>query len=115
LTKVFDYIGGKEGLVKDVSEFADKYLTGVDYSGPGIPQYASGTTFHPGGPAIVGEQGLEVIDLHRGASVTPIMGGNNIGTSIGNQNIHINVTGGWDAREMANKIVRELRFLGISI
>ncbi len=36
-----------------------------------IPAYASGTAFHPGGPAIVGEKGPELVMLPRGASVLP--------------------------------------------
>lgn len=34
-----------------------------------IPAYASGTSFHPGGLALVGEKGPELINLSRGASV----------------------------------------------
>lgn len=34
--------------------------------------YAAGTSYHPGGLAIVGEQGPELLDLPRGASVTPM-------------------------------------------
>lgn len=35
------------------------------------PRYATGTNFHPGGRAIVGENGPEVIDLPRGSRVYP--------------------------------------------
>lgn len=35
------------------------------------PRYATGTNFHPGGRAIVGENGAEVIDLPRGSRVYP--------------------------------------------
>lgn len=38
---------------------------------PRIPKYAAGTDGHPGGPAIVGEQGREMVFLPRGASVVP--------------------------------------------
>jgi len=34
--------------------------------------YAEGTPFHPGGLAIVGEEGPELLDLPRGTSVTPL-------------------------------------------
>lgn len=37
----------------------------------GVPQYATGTRYHPGGPAIVGERGREMINLPRGSQVTP--------------------------------------------
>jgi tape measure domain-containing protein len=36
-----------------------------------VPSYASGTGAHPGGPAIVGEQGPELVFLPRGAAVAP--------------------------------------------
>lgn len=35
------------------------------------PRYATGTNFHPGGHAVVGENGPEVIDLPRGSRVYP--------------------------------------------
>lgn len=38
---------------------------------PGLPQYRYGTNFHPGGKAVVGENGPEVVDLPRGAKVQP--------------------------------------------
>ena len=37
-----------------------------------LPKYASGTDYHPGGLAIVGEREPEVVNLPRGASVTPM-------------------------------------------
>lgn len=36
-----------------------------------IPAYARGTSFHPGGRALVGEEGPEVVDLPRGSRVFP--------------------------------------------
>jgi hypothetical protein len=38
---------------------------------PKIPGYAGGTNFHPGGLALLGEQGPEVVDLPRGSRVYP--------------------------------------------
>jgi hypothetical protein len=37
----------------------------------GLPAYRYGTNFHPGGMAIVGEDGPEVVQLPRGAAVQP--------------------------------------------
>lgn len=37
-----------------------------------VPQYARGTNYHPGGPAIVGELGPELVDLPEGAQVLPM-------------------------------------------
>lgn len=36
-----------------------------------IPKYAGGTNFHPGGLAIVGEKGPELVNLPRGSQVIP--------------------------------------------
>jgi len=36
-----------------------------------VPLYASGTDWHPGGQAWVGERGPELVNLPRGSSVTP--------------------------------------------
>lgn len=36
-----------------------------------VPQYATGTDFHPGGLALVGERGPELVSMPRGARVTP--------------------------------------------
>jgi hypothetical protein len=43
---------------------------GDNFAG-GIPFYASGTDFHPGGLAVVGERGAELVNLPRGAQVIP--------------------------------------------
>jgi tape measure domain-containing protein len=40
-----------------------------------VPGYANGTTNHPGGPAIVGEKGPELLNLPSGSSVTPLEAG----------------------------------------
>lgn len=59
-----------------------------------IPRYATGTAFHPGGGAIVGENGPEYIDLPRGSKVytnaqlSALWGKG--GTEIGTINIHPN-------------------------
>jgi hypothetical protein len=38
---------------------------------PQVPQYARGTSYHPGGLAIAGERGRELLNLPRGSRVTP--------------------------------------------
>jgi hypothetical protein len=37
----------------------------------GLPSYENGTNFHPGGLAMVGEQGPEILNLPRGSQVIP--------------------------------------------
>ncbi len=51
-----------------------------DVGGLLFPKYATGTDFHPGGLAIVGEKGPELVNLPRGSQVIPnpdlpVMGG----------------------------------------
>lgn len=56
-----DWVAGKLGAGSPIPHF-----------GLGrIPSYAAGTDSHPGGPAIVGERGRELVMLPRGASVLP--------------------------------------------
>jgi hypothetical protein len=43
-----------------------------------VPYYQHGTAFHPGGPAVVGEAGPEMLNLPRGTGVTPGGGGTTI-------------------------------------
>jgi hypothetical protein len=43
---------------------------GDNFAG-GIPFFASGTSFAPGGPSIVGERGPELVNLPRGSQVIP--------------------------------------------
>lgn len=69
-----------------------------------IPQYATGTLNHPGGFAIVGERGPELVKLQRGAQVIPaqdtmrmlVPGGSPVGgAQIGELHIHPNAQQ-WD-------------------
>lgn len=46
-------------------------LFGKGFLAPKIPGYANGTNFHPGGMAIVGEKGPELLNLPRGSQVIP--------------------------------------------
>ncbi len=47
-----------------------RFFGGEESQSPAtVPAYASGTSYHPGGPAIVGEQGPELVNLPRGSSV----------------------------------------------
>jgi hypothetical protein len=61
-------------LLFPASGMAKGALTGLR-AFVGMPGYASGTNFAPGGLAVVGERGPEVINLPRGSRVTP-NGGN---------------------------------------
>ncbi|MDP3550606.1 MAG: hypothetical protein Q8R81_09435 [Novosphingobium sp.] len=43
----------------------------TNINAPRIPAYAGGTSFHPGGLALVGERGPEIVSMPRGSSVYP--------------------------------------------
>ncbi len=64
-------IGGKGVNIKAVQEVKFDTPKEAQPILGDMPQYATGTDFHPGGPAIVGEKGPELINLPRGSQVTP--------------------------------------------
>ncbi|MCK1684241.1 hypothetical protein IVA87_33865 [Bradyrhizobium sp. 147] len=77
-----------------------------------FPQFAGGTDYAPGGPAIVGENGPEIVNLPRGAQVIPNdiarqMGGNGVSVPI---NITMDARGADNAAEARiNRQLAELR------
>ena len=62
-------LSGVSGLLGKFFSPKDTFLDGL-LSGP-LKGYASGTDNAPGGPAMVGEEGAEIVNLPRGSSVTP--------------------------------------------
>lgn len=85
---IFGKSGGTGGF-GDFASFFGKMLSGA---------FASGTNFAPGGMALVGERGPEIVNLPRGASVTP---NNKIGGNV--ISINVNVPGG-TSRASADQI-----------
>ena len=89
-------------------------ITGIDTSGTisGIPGFANGTSFAPGGLAWVGERGKELVNLPRGAQVIPNSELNGIG---GRTEIHRptfnfpGITTAREAREAAGQAARRYR------
>ena len=76
-----------------ISEFFERAKFG------GISTFAHGTSFAPGGPAVVGERGPELVNLPRGAQVTP---SNRTTNNVSFGNINITNTGGsLDAEEVS--------------
>jgi hypothetical protein len=68
---------------------------GAGTGGLSFPMFASGTDFAPGGLAIVGEKGPELVNLPRGSQVVPnsqlgAMGGGNINVPV---TVNIDATG----------------------
>ena len=57
-----------ETYIANLKKIPGEITTRVTTVG-GMRQYASGTSYHPGGVALVGEQGPEIVDLPRGSKV----------------------------------------------
>lgn len=51
--------------------YLSKGLSGLTSAITGVPGFAGGTNFAPGGLAVVGERGPELVNLPRGSRVTP--------------------------------------------
>lgn len=64
-----------------------------------IPKYADGTNYHPGGMAIVGERGPELVNLPRGSQVIP---NESMGTRI------TNIFHGYDASQISSTINNQI-------
>lgn len=89
-----------------------QYIVDVEGQLPGVPsvpRYATGTDYHPGGLAVVGESGPELVNLPRGARVYPTGGG-----GAGAANITININGAIDPSVTANMVMQRLRDQGIA-
>lgn len=76
----------------------------------GIPGFAKGTNFAPGGVALVGERGPELVNLPRGSQVIP---NHELGGLGGNRSVVINMSGSFmDERSMrvaSGQMARRLR------
>lgn len=64
-----DYVRDLNKTLTDNLPFLDRKIDLSDL--PKIPRYASGTLHHPGGLALVGERGPELVSLPAGAAVYP--------------------------------------------
>lgn len=81
-------------------------------SGKAIPAYATGTSYHPGGLALVGEKGPEILNLPAGTSVTPM---SDMKSSRGNDQGYDNpgASGGIDYERLASIIVDAIEGLNL--
>src|SRR6185436_17075042 len=105
----------EEMLVKMliVGPLMKTFQTGVSgfslFSGLGLPGFASGTDFAPGGPAIINEGGRgEIVNLPTGAKVIPhdvsmrMAAGGGGAVSIGDT--HISIQGGDNSEAMIQRL-----------
>ena len=95
-----------KGLIDDVLELIKKIriprIPGLGAVGgffKGFAGYAGGIQSAPGGPALVGEEGPEIVNLKRGSSVTP----NGMGGTTVNVNFYGPVYGVDDFNEKVNQ------------
>lgn len=82
-----------------------------------IPRYARGTQNHPGGWAMVGDEGPELINMPAGSRVTPLSGMSGGSSTIIQNTFYVNGTGESVARavmDRLNLIVSQQRKLGAS-
>ncbi len=92
---IAESIFGKGGSGSFLGDLFSKIFSG----GFSMPAFAGGTSFAPGGIALVGERGPELVNLPRGSRVTPNnkLGGGNV------ISINVNVPGG-TSRASADQI-----------
>jgi hypothetical protein len=108
-------------LLDGLSKALGNFMAGMSQSGGifgtigkigatamGVPGFASGTTYAPGGLAMVGERGPELVNLPRGSRVhsagaTAAMGGTVV------QHFHVNAQGSVLAADLRN----EMQVIGI--
>jgi hypothetical protein len=70
-----DILGALESILATVAGIVDTLIrvgvikTPAAAQPSSVPTYAGGTNFHPGGLAVVGERGPELVDLPRGSRV----------------------------------------------
>lgn len=70
---VIDMWNGLSFTVPGIEVFGHK-VGGFTLSTPNLPHFAQGTNYFGGGPALVGENGPEVVNLPKGSSVTDAQG-----------------------------------------
>lgn len=80
-------------------------LGGKSWSIPDIPLLAAGGLIRGGGPAVVGDAGPELLDLPRGARVTPLPRGVTSGAGAAGGRVVLDVTG---ADEEFKRLVRRM-------
>ena len=94
-----DYVRQADEIIRETESMIDKFnaldgkqisvrvttfLNSVGVSGGGLsnmPGFAKGTDFAPGGAALVGERGPEIVNLPRGSQVIP---NNRVGSNVNN-------------------------------
>jgi hypothetical protein len=75
----------------------------------GVPRYASGTKNHPGGLAIVGEQGPELVDLPGGSAVHTAGETANMVGGVGGMGTTINITSYGSSDEYVRKMAADIQ------
>lgn len=111
----WSFVGGVKSSLKQLGGILGDWMRPESTWGqPDAPQrYASGTSYAPGGWALVGEQGPELVSLPRGSQVLPATETARAMQGRGNTiNITIHAPNG-DAREVEIGVLRGLRAAGV--
>lgn len=71
LVTAINYLIGRGQEMNQFTKNMSEMVNGIDTSvrGAGVRGYAVGTKYHPGGRALVGEEGPEIVDLPAGSKV----------------------------------------------
>lgn len=111
----YSFVGGVTASLKQLGKVLSDWMhPESQWNTPGAPaRYASGTSYAPGGWAIVGEQGPELVRLPRGSQVLPAT---ETARAMQGQGQTINITihaPNGDAREVEIGVIRGLRAVGV--
>lgn len=80
---------------------------------PSIPMLAEGGTVQKSGTAIVGEAGAELLELPKGAKVTPLDGQNTVGNNIVMNFYDTKVMSDRDIDILGGRLIKQLRLRGV--
>ena len=76
-------------------------LVGGLFKAIGLPFFASGTNYAPGGPAVVGERGPELVNLPRGSTVTPAAATR---SALGSKSFYFDLRGAVMTQDLLNQM-----------
>lgn len=101
-------LGGLVKLLQTISEAGKTLFSGFFGSSSSAPAYATGTYNHPGGYAMVGEKGPEIVELPQGSRVYPTGQMPATGSTVNTYNIRIDAS----SVQEFNDIVRIVKGAG---
>lgn len=113
ISKGFGAVKSFFGLEDETATDATIEVNKQENTVPDVPGFAKGTDSAPGGIALVGENGPELVNLTKGAQVIPteetkeLLNSKKILSTVHGDTYHINITGG-ENEELLDKLLDEL-------